>query len=105
MRRRTEITIETERTLVFAPAAPRDYDAGHRCDTCGAAARAVALDADAAALFRVRPEELLRWIRATGLHVAEAGGALFICLNTAAPGHIHTWAARPNTARGNPFHA
>jgi hypothetical protein len=104
MRRRTEITIETERTLVFAPAALRDYGA-RRCDTCGAAARAVALDADAAALFRIRPEEILRWIRATGLHVAEAGGALVICLNTSQPGRARTEAILMNTAGGNPFHA
>ena len=106
MRRRTEITIETERTLVFAAATagPRDY-AGRRCDTCGAAARSVALDAEAAALFRIRPEEILRWIRATGLHVAEAGGALFICLNTSQPGRAHTEAVLMNTAGGNPFHA
>jgi branched-subunit amino acid ABC-type transport system permease component len=109
MRRRTEITIETERTMVFATAAasvaaPRDYG-GRRCDTCGAAARAVALDAEAAALFRIRPEEILRWIRATGLHVAEAGGALFICLNTSPPGREHADAVLMNTAGGNPFHA
>ena len=93
MRRRTEITIETERTLVFAAATagPRDY-AGRRCDTCGAAARFVALDAEAAALFRIRPEEILRWIRATGLHVAEAGGALFICLGTPP---VHSVRAEP----------
>jgi branched-subunit amino acid ABC-type transport system permease component len=109
MRRRTEITIETERTLVFAAAAvdiaaPHDY-AERRCDACGAAARAVALDAEAAALFRIRPEEILRWIRATGLHVAEAGGVLFICLNTSQPGRACAEAFRMNTARGNPFHA
>jgi hypothetical protein len=105
MRRKTEIIIETERTLVFAAAAgPRDH-AGRRCDACGAAARAVALDAEAAALFRIRPEEILRWIRATGLHVAEAGGMLFICLNTPQPGRACTEAFRMNTARGNPFHA
>jgi len=108
MRRITEITIETERTLVFAAAAgvaaPRDY-AGRRCDVCGAAARAVALDAEAAALFRIRPEELLCWIRATGLHVAEAGVALIICLNTSQPGRAHTEAILMNTAGGNPFHA
>ena len=109
MRRRTEITIETERTLVFAAAtadsaAPHDY-AERRCDSCGAAVRAVALDAEAAALFRIRPEEILRWIRATGLHVAEAGGALFICLNTSPPGRAHAEAVLMNTAGGNPFHA
>ena len=104
MRRRTEITIETERTLVFAAAGPRD-DAGRRCATCGAAARVVALDADAAALFSVRPEEILRWIRATGLHVTEAGGELVICLNTSRPGRARTEAILLNTEGGNPFHA
>ncbi len=98
MRRRTEIIIETERTLVFAAAAtaPHDY-AERRCDACGAAARAVALDAEAAALFRIRPEEILRWIRATGLHVAEAGGALYICLGTP-PVQVR---AHPRAGRGD----
>jgi len=77
-RKRTEITIETERTLFIS--SPRKVISW--CATCGAQAEMVPLD-EAAILRRVDSRTIFRWVEAERVHSSEtARGLLLICLKS-----------------------
>lgn len=77
--RKTEITFETERLLVFSrrPAAREDWCAGCGRETLWLPAE------EAAGAAGVSLRELCRMVEARRLHFAETeGGALFICFDS-----------------------
>lgn len=77
-RKRTEITIETERMLFIS--SPRKVLCW--CATCGAQAEMVPVD-EAAVLRRVNSRTIFRWVEAERVHSSEtANGLLLICLNS-----------------------
>jgi len=77
-RRRTEITIETERMLFIS--SPRRVFSW--CTTCGAQTEMVPVD-EAAILRRVDSRTIFRWVEAELVHSSEtANGLLLICLNS-----------------------
>ena len=77
-RRRTEITIETERVLVFS----RPSRLVAWCDGCGAQAEMVTAD-EAALIAGVSSRTVYRWVEAGRLHFAEPErGALLVCLKS-----------------------
>lgn len=78
MKRRTEITIETER-VVFVAGEGRDRDDG-LCRECGTGARVMPLE-EAAARLRVHTQTMLRIAVAAGLHLTPtADGTTLVCL-------------------------
>jgi O-succinylbenzoate synthase len=80
MKRRTEITIETERVVVL-DGVVREDDV-QWCEKCGAESRMIAPDA-AATLLRVSTQAILRWAEAAGLHFVEsADGPPLLCLDS-----------------------
>jgi hypothetical protein len=77
-RKRTEITIETDRMLYIS--SPRKVLSW--CATCGAQAEMVPVD-EAAILRRVDSRTVFRWVEAEQVHFSEtANGLLLICLNS-----------------------
>ena len=77
-RKRTEITIETERMLFIS--SPRKVIGW--CASCGAQAEMVPVD-EAAILRRVDSRTIFRWVEAERVHSSEtANGLLLICLNS-----------------------
>lgn len=79
MKRRTEITIETERVVVLEGVGREDV--AQWCERCGAESRLIAPDT-AATLLGVTTGAMLRWAEAAGLHFAEAAdGPQLLCLN------------------------
>jgi hypothetical protein len=77
-KKRTEITIETERTLFISN--PRK--AVTWCAACNAEAEMVPVD-EAAILQRVDSLTIFRWVEAKRVHSSEtANGLLLICLNS-----------------------
>jgi hypothetical protein len=77
-RKRTEITIETERMLFIS--SPRKVLGW--CVGCGAQAEMVPVD-EAAILRRVDSRTIFRWAEAERVHSSEtANGLLLICLNS-----------------------
>jgi hypothetical protein len=79
MKRRTEITIETERVVVLEGVGRED--AAQWCEMCRTESRLIAPDA-AAALLGVPSRAILRWAEAAGLHFATgADGSPLLCLN------------------------
>jgi len=77
--RKTEITFETERLLIFSrrPAAREDW-----CEGCGREALWLPAE-EAARAAGVSLRELCRMVEARRLHFAETeGGALFICFDS-----------------------
>jgi hypothetical protein len=80
MKRRTEITIETERVVVMGGGEREDI--AQWCEKCGARSRLIAPGA-AAALLRVSAHAILRWAEAAGLHFVEsADGPALLCLGS-----------------------
>jgi hypothetical protein len=78
VKKRTEITIETERTLVVSSA----KKAISWCAACNAQAEMVPVD-EAAILQRVDSRTIFRWVEAKRVHSSEtANGLLLICLNS-----------------------
>lgn len=78
MKKRTEITIETERTLVVSVA----KKAISWCAACNAQAEMIPVD-EAAILQRVDSRTMFRWVEAKRVHSSEtANGLLMICLNS-----------------------
>jgi hypothetical protein len=78
MKKRTEITIETERVVVLEGGVRED--AAQWCEKCGAPSRLIAPD-EAAALLGVSTQTILRWAEAAGLHFAESSdGPPLLCL-------------------------
>ncbi|HYE14932.1 MAG TPA: hypothetical protein VD968_10870 [Pyrinomonadaceae bacterium] len=79
MKRRTEITIETERILLINR---RAGSSRPRCPVCAQAAGMVP-EGEAAALLGVTIEELRRAAVAVGAHtLVEGGGRLLLCLES-----------------------
>ena len=79
-RKRTEITIETERVLFIS--SPRKVLGW--CSACDAQAEMVPVD-EAAILRRVDSRTIFRWVEAERVHASEtATGLLLICLNSLA---------------------
>jgi hypothetical protein len=77
-RKRTEITIETERMLYIS--SPRKVVGW--CATCGAQTEMVTVD-QAAILARVDARTIFRRVEAETLHFSEtAAGSLLICPNS-----------------------
>ena len=77
-RKRTEITIETERTLFIS--SPRKVIGW--CAACGTQTEMVPVD-EAAILRRVDSRTIFRWVEAERVHSSEtANGLLLICLNS-----------------------
>jgi hypothetical protein len=81
MKRRTEITIETERTIC----GPGDHaNAGQTrwCSDCSSQTRHVSLD-EASSLLRLSSKSILRLMGADCQHVNKKGGGnIFVCLNS-----------------------
>lgn len=102
MRRRTEITIETERVVVLEGGG-RD-DETRWCEMCGAKSHLISPDA-AAALLGVTAQAILRWAEAGGLHFAEAvDTAPLLCLNSLPRDGKHdTQAVEMKTEDGESF--
>ncbi len=101
MKRKIEITIETERVVV----AGTRRDGGEKwCDECGAEARLIALE-DAAALLRVPTDTVLRWASEARLHVIETGGSVSICLTSLSQGRTPSAAIEMRETDGGAFHA
>lgn len=79
-RKRTKITIETERTLFIS----RPEKVIGWCAPCGAQAEMLSVD-QAAILQRVDSRTIFRWVEAERVHSSEsANGLLLICLNSLA---------------------
>ena len=100
MKRRTEITIETERIVVFEGGRE---DVAQRCEKCGTESRLIAHDA--AAALGVTPQAILRWAEAGGLHFAKgADTAPLLCLNSLLRDESHsTQAVEMKTDDGESF--
>ncbi|MBC7929844.1 MAG: hypothetical protein H7Z38_04675 [Rubrivivax sp.] len=101
MKRRTEITIETERVVMLEGGRE---DVVQWCEKCGAESRLIAPDT-AATLLGVHPQVILRWAEAAGLHFAGgADGAPLLCLNSLPRGEAHdTRAVEMKTDDGERF--
>jgi len=79
MRRRTEITIETQRLLFIGK---RGEPIKAWCPSCGRQASMVMPDR-AAAIAHVSVRRINRWVEAEMIHFTEApNGLLFICLDS-----------------------
>lgn len=77
-RKRTEITIETDRTLVIST--PRQVIGW--CTDCGEQVKMVSVD-EAAILRSVNSRTIFQWAEAKRVHASEnANGLLLICLNS-----------------------
>jgi excisionase family DNA binding protein len=78
-KRRTAITIETQRILLIS--SPRGSLVAW-CPRCAAVVRMIAPD-EAAVLIRVSSRTIYRWVEARRLHFSETSkGMLFICFNS-----------------------
>lgn len=79
MKRRTEITIDTERTVL---AAGNGADKTRWCEDCSAQTRHVSLD-EASKLLRLNSTSILRLMGAECQHVDnKATRNIFVCLNS-----------------------
>ena len=79
MKRRTEITIETERTVLGVG---NDANSTRWCEDCSAKTRHVSLD-EASKLLRISSTSILRLMGADCHHVNKKGaGNIFVCLNS-----------------------
>jgi len=77
-RKRTEITIETDR--MFYISSPRIVISW--CASCGAQVEMVTVD-EAAILRRVNSRTMFSWVEARQVHSSEnANGLLLICVNS-----------------------
>ncbi|HEY3025953.1 MAG TPA: hypothetical protein VGJ55_07380 [Pyrinomonadaceae bacterium] len=78
-RKRTEITIETDRTLVITG---RGRGLSDWCPACAAGVRMLTVD-EAAALAGVSPLTMFRMIEVQQLHcVGIPGGPVLVCFNS-----------------------
>ena len=66
--------------MIVAGGEPHD-SADRWCEGCRAPARLINVE-DAAALLRARADAVLHWATQAGLHISEAHGAIYICLNS-----------------------
>ena len=84
-KRRTIITVETERVLIIHGRAGQREALPAWCAECDALVKLVSPEA-AAALARVSPRTIYRWIETDRLHFTEtAENTLLICLNSIPP--------------------
>jgi hypothetical protein len=84
-KKRIIITVETERVLTLNWLGGPREPVPAWCAACGALAELVTPDA-AAALARVSPRTIYRWVEADRLHFTEtAEKRLLICLNSIPP--------------------
>jgi hypothetical protein len=98
MKKRTEITIETERVVVLGGVG-REVVA-QWCEKCGTESRLIAPDA-AAALLGIATQAILRWAEAAGLHFAAgADGSQLLCLNSLPRDEARTQAVEMGTEDG-----
>jgi hypothetical protein len=76
-KKRTEITIETDRTLIVRkqPGSVQGW-----CPGCGGPAKMISPES-AAAIARVSVRSIYRWVEAEKLPFTEIADGLFICLN------------------------
>ena len=75
-KKRTEITIETDRTIVISR---RSFAARAWCGACDKQVSLVTID-EAARLASVSTRTLFRWVEAENVHFTETSdGRLFIC--------------------------
>jgi excisionase family DNA binding protein len=80
MKKRTLITIETDRMIVIGE--QRRTIRSAWCAACARQVRMVTVD-EAAALARASSRTIYRWVEAEKLHFTETpDGRLFICLNS-----------------------
>jgi excisionase family DNA binding protein len=78
-KRRTEITIETERLLVMS--VQRESSLGW-CDNCAGQVTMITPN-EAAVRARISPRTIYQWVEAGKLHFTKTSeGSLFICLNS-----------------------
>ncbi len=78
MKRRIEITIETDSVLI---ASARKTSASW-CEGCACEVRMISVD-EAAALAQQSARTIYRWVEAQRIHCTETPeGRLFICLNS-----------------------
>jgi hypothetical protein len=105
MKKRTEITIETERVVVMESTGERPEGETRWCEKCGAESRLIGADA-AGALLGVSPHTILRWAEAAGLHFAESeDGSALLCLRSLAARGPHAEAVEMKTVNGEHFNA
>lgn len=84
MKRRTEIKIEIERSLLVKRPGQPEREMFAWCAQC-AAQTPMLRPEEAAAAAQVSPRTIYRWIEAGKLHFTEApDGLLFVCLNSLA---------------------
>ncbi len=77
-RKRTKITIETERLLIVS----RHHGAIDWCGVCNQRVRMISVD-EAAALARLSSRTIYRWVEAERIHFIETtDGLLRICSNS-----------------------
>jgi hypothetical protein len=82
MKRRTEITIETERVLVISK---RKFAARAWCKPCGKQVEMVTVD-ETARLARVSSRTVYRWVETDKLHFTETSdGGLLVCYESIFP--------------------
>ena len=78
-KKRTEITIETDRVVVIRR---RGQQPSLWCDSCGQAVVMVTVD-EAAMLARVSSRTMYSWVEADWLHFTETpDGLLLVCLSS-----------------------
>jgi hypothetical protein len=81
-KKQTTITVETERVLIVSWRSGRCDSVPAWCTECGALVEQVSPEI-AAALARVSPRTIYRWVEANRLHFTEtAENRLLICLNS-----------------------
>jgi hypothetical protein len=81
-KKRTTITIETERVLIISRRVGRHSPPRAWCAECDALVKLVSPEA-AAALASVSPRTIYRWVETDRLHFTEtAENTLLICLNS-----------------------
>jgi excisionase family DNA binding protein len=82
MKKRTLITIETDRVLMIDGGRRRSSSRAAWCAACGSQARMLTVD-EAAAVAQTTSRTIYQWVEARKLHFTEtADGRLFICLNS-----------------------
>ncbi|HEU4389720.1 MAG TPA: hypothetical protein VFV34_18085 [Blastocatellia bacterium] len=78
-RKRTEITIETDRLVVVRR---RETSVRAWCSSCGARVRMIDVG-EAAEVAHVGPRTIYKWIEANRVHFTEsAQGIVLVCLNS-----------------------
>ena len=81
-KKRTTITVETERVLIISRRVGRNSPPRAWCAECGALVELISPEV-AAALARVSPRTIYRWVETDRLHFTDSTeNTLLICLNS-----------------------